>query len=544
MVSCLVLSCGLDLGTLVIFKKEKRNFKVNMEFKISKSFIDSPQYKVIKHYLKMERAKARAKGKGAQSTKKQHSKIPVPVSVAPVCTLTNKEKYSEVLTPSWLVQEICDKFIRDDLVKKYNIKKIFEPGSGKGVFYDVAQNQYNLFSNHCTCFHYVMNDINEDYLPLLQNIVHESCKHNVEVSMGNVLQMDLGEHKNSFDLVWGNLPFNTNHRKFVPGLSKTNKLSSTQLGLSESRTLWTSITHKAFDEILAYGGLYCCIIPIIWLKEDRAKIYDLFVKNNRILFLKIYDSLEANKIFSYNCQTPVCYVCVQKINPLDASLVTPHSCFDYYDKIVKDYVKFHVVGGAGSGAGGALCIPTHYAKYFDYHVQYFNEKFGKGGDGLNHLGHKIIKINTMKPDIMKNKVFDVPAGTYWKHNKEQCVGFNDDHGVLGLNGFVSTLPGPHYGVKKLILPHKRLAKFVKDYDGKYGVYGRDMYVFHCCCDEEVDFLYDYFQLDFVQTMINDGFKVRMNFIEKHVFNYFPYLYGEDKDFLMQDYVDKMKDIYY
>ena len=85
-----------------------------------------------------------------------------------------------------------------------------------------------------------------------------------------------------------------------------------------------------------------------------------------------------------------------------------------------------------------------------------------------------------------------------------------------------------------------MAKFVKDYDGKYGVYGR-VYVFHCSCDE-VDFLYDYFQIDFVQTMINDGFKVRMNFIEKHVFNYFPYLYGDHKEFLI-DYL-KNENIYY
>ena len=76
----------------------------------------------------------------------------------------------------------------------------------------------------------------------------------------------------------------------------------------------------------------------------------------------------------------------------------------------------------------------------------------------------------MKPEIMKNKVFDVPNGSLQnvnveegitchriqllKHGKEKHPGFTDEHGVLGLNGFISKLPGPHYGIKKLILPTK------------------------------------------------------------------------------------------
>lgn len=469
-------------------------------------------------------------------------------------TLTNKEKYSEVLTPYFLVQEICDKFILDDIVNKYNIKKVFEPGSGHGIFYDVAQNKNNLFTRNnnnkygTSSFNYVMNEINPDYNLILNNLIHKSHRKNTLVVIHDFMTLDLGKSKNTYDLFWGNLPFNTNHRKFVPGLNKKNNLSSTQLGLSDSRTLWTSITHKAFEQVLTYGGIYCCIIPIIWLKEDKAKIYDLFVQTYKILFLKIYDSCEANKIFSYNCQTPVCYVCVQKINVIEKPFL-----FQYYDKIQNDFIPFHCMQN--------YCIPTHFAKFFDFHSQYFNEiKLNHPSVSLSNLGQLVIKINTMKPIVVKNKICDIPNGnlqnyktkqgefhiitgsTYCKHGKEQYCGFNDTHGVLGLNGFISKIQGPHYGVKKLILPHKRLAKFIKDYDGTYSVYGRDMYVFPCKSNEELDFLCKYFQIDFVQTMINLGFKIRMNFIEKHVFNYFPNLYGHE--FLMQDYLDKMKNIYY
>ena len=61
-------------------------------------------------------------------------------------------------------------------------------------------------------------------------------------------------------------------------------------------------------------------------------------------------------------------------------------------------------------------IPTHYSKYFDYHAQYFNEKMDQC---VSHLGEKIIKINTMKPEIMKNKVFDVPNGSLQNVNVEE-----------------------------------------------------------------------------------------------------------------------------
>ena len=50
---------------------------------------------------------------------------------------------------------------------------------------------------------------------------------------------------------------------------------------------------------------------------------------------------------------------------------------------------------------------------------------------------------------------------------------------LVLHGMVSTLPGLYAGIPKLILPHKRLPRFFKDYDGSFSCYGRDMYVFLC-----------------------------------------------------------------
>ena len=97
----------------------------------------------------------------------------------------------------------------------HGISKIFEPGSGHGVFYDIAQNKNNLFSSHGSKFNYIMNEINPEYETLLSNLVKSNHKDNVQVLIENVLNIDMGENKT---LIWfGESSFNTNHRKFVPG---------------------------------------------------------------------------------------------------------------------------------------------------------------------------------------------------------------------------------------------------------------------------------------------------------------------------------------
>ena len=91
----------------------------------------------------------------------------------------------------------------------------------------------------------------------------------------------------------------------------------------------------------------------------------------------------------------------------------------------------------------------------------------------------------------------------------------------------------------MILPHKRLAKFFKDYDGSYSCFGRDMYVFLCDSEKQIDELYDFLNGNdnaVVNQMIESGFTIRMNFIEKYVFQYIPWIF--DKKFDYESYKEK------
>ena len=85
-------------------------------------------------------------------------------------SLSNKDKYGEVFTPPELIQEMHDLLFHSEtmeLIGNTQFCKIFEPGAGQGIFFDVFQNTNNAFP---TNFHYIMNEINPQHLDCLQNV--------------------------------------------------------------------------------------------------------------------------------------------------------------------------------------------------------------------------------------------------------------------------------------------------------------------------------------------------------------------------------------
>ena len=206
-------------------------------------------------------------------------------------SLTNKDKFGEVFSPPELVQEMHDLlFHQNNNTTKFH--KIFEPGSGQGVFFDIFQNKNKAFSPN---FHYTMNEINPQHLQSLQNVTKNYNSSQIKIIIDDLFNIHFNENKETYDLVLGNLPFTTNSKKFVPGISdktisgqhKNKATSNSVISISKSKsiTLWTSMTHHCFKYIIKPDGLFFCIIPCIWLKPDRSGIYNLFTKENTILYL-------------------------------------------------------------------------------------------------------------------------------------------------------------------------------------------------------------------------------------------------------------------
>jgi len=279
----------------------------------------------------------------------------------------------------------------------------------------------------------------------------------------------------TYDLILGNLPFNH-------GIVHTpcNKKSS-----KKSKTIWTSMLKKCIQHIKPnkYGAF---IIPCIWLKPDRENIHELLL-SKRILYLKTYDCVESNKLFDYRCQTPICYVIFQN---------TPCPQLKLWDKT--SFVDFPPVS----------CIPTKNVSLMLSSLQYIQHH------NLKTLAP--IKIANMK------KIIREESGAYF------CI----ESITKTINGFYATTPGSYHGIPKIILANKCLPIPHADYEGVYGLYGRDKYII---LGAQLEKVYDFLKEPIIQQIIK-SFNIRMNFYEKHVFQYLP----DPRQCDVEDYLYKLK----
>ena len=216
--------------------------------------------------------------------------------------------------------------------------------------------------------------------------------------------------------------------------------------------------------------------------KTRSKSYlRLITKENTILFLKIYDCATANKIFKYNCQTPICYVLIQKKTPLLKSYCN----FNLYNLQSNKYNQFRLYYNK--------CIPTNYVKDFILHNKYISSLYEKNkcqSDYNAPIMHDILlKISCLKPSIMNNKIRNVKNGELIHekitHDEYKIItGANyirpsasKPHGELTLNGLY-VKARDYIIIKEINFGTQKAPIFYKDYEGEYGLMGRDMYYFY------------------------------------------------------------------
>ena len=83
--------------------------------------------------------------------------------------------------------------------------------------------------------------------------------------------------------------------------------------------------------LLKSEGEMITIIPSIWMKPDKKKIYN-FITNYKIKKLRCFSNTENNKIFYKNAQTPTSILYLKKsINDYQVLI---------YDNDLQDYVNY------------------------------------------------------------------------------------------------------------------------------------------------------------------------------------------------------------
>jgi hypothetical protein len=343
-----------------------------------------------------------------------------------------EDRLGRVPTPLCLIKEIYTllaPYLRHGL-------RVYEPGVGDNRFFA----NYPLPCNYEGC------EIEAGTLDLPDFIYR-----------GDFFTQTLTE----YDLILGNPPFR---------IETTGPSTSPIPNKPKQKTIWGDMVQRCFKH-LKQEGILAMILPCIWLKPDKAGIYELFTQH-RMLYLKCYSCVESNKLFGYKGQTPVCMVIVQK-SP-------PNPSFFIHDS---KFVSFAL--------SPQHCIPTRNANLLQYSRSLFTKSLTP------------IKIATAtRTDLIPSPTRNPVLYTY---KQNEVYGVEDGTGL-------------YQGIPKVMLLHKSKPFPILDLEGKYGVGGRDKYVFL----EDPQRMFAFLSQPIVQEILT-SFTVRMNFYEKYTFDYLPCL---------------------
>jgi len=274
-----------------------------------------------------------------------------------------------------------------------------------------------------------------------------------------------------YDLILGNPPFR---------IETTGPSTSPIPHKPKQKTIWADMVQRCFKH-LKPEGILSMILPCIWLKPDKAGIYELFTQH-RILYLKCYSCVESNKLFGYKGQTPVCMVIVQKSTPNPSFLIHDSKSHDSKDK----FVSFTLFP--------QHCIPTRNARLLQYSRSLFQ------------IPLQPIKIATAtRTDLIPSPTRNPVLYTY---KQNEVYGIDTEGPRTGL----------YQGTPKVMLLHKSKPFPILDQEGIYGVGGRDKYVLL----EDPPRMHAFLSQPIVQEILL-SFTVRMNFYEKYAFDYLPCL---------------------
>jgi type I restriction-modification system DNA methylase subunit len=355
----------------------------------------------------------------------------------------NKHKFAEVFTPSELVKEILEK------VETKN-KRVYEPGVGQGAFLE----QLKDFESYDAC------EINPT-----EEFKTKWIDPKINIFEGDFFDNTLKE----YDIIIGNPPFYQDGFKGPP-CAKSRK----------GKTIWPQIVKRCWEH-LAPDGILAMVLPCIWLKPDKEKIYNLFTEH-QILYLRVYTCVESNKLFNYKAQTPCCYAIIKKTNATNPNI-------NIYDQAIQKFVSFTLKPG--------YCIPTQNANL----IQTFLPTMKINPIKIAFIKKELETQLIREPQLKSNKSKKIyPLITTYKDT---------------IYGYESIEPGKYQGIPKIIMAHKTFPILFMDKEGTYGLYGRDKYIF---IGKNLSDQYDYLSQPDVQKIIK-SFTVRMNFIEKDIFKY-------------------------
>ena len=393
----------------------------------------------------------------------------------------NKLQYGEIFTPNHLVSEITS-LLPQSVFSDPNLKWL-DPGCGQGQFIKHIYNLLmvglnNIFPDETTRrIHIIKNmlwmiEINDEHKNELKAFFGENSNIIIDDFTGF-------NHDIKFDIIVGNPPYNLNGTKKVP----TNTVVSKK---EDGQTPWIFFVKKSLD-LLKPNGYLNFIIPSLWLKPDKAKIYYLLLKYN-ILNLRCFSNTETNKLFTYAAQTPTCYFLLKK---------EPSTGYvNIYDTIPKTYIPYkHYL---------KFPLPMNAVSIINK-LQPYCFKFGNLPFIKTNMPSKLITFH----DTQK-KTYNFP----YVHT---CT-LDNLQPVLTIKW--ANNPDKYYKKPKIILAHKMYGFPYIDTTGELGISNRDNYVLIDNNLKTLQKISDFLSTKFA-LFIFEVTRYRMKYLEKYVFELLP-----------------------
>lgn len=433
-------------------------------------------------------------------------------------TIENNDKnnFGIVYTPNNLVNKILDLIPKKYYQDPSNIW--LDVGAGNGAF------SLNLFSRlNIELSNNIINE-NERKRHIIKNMIY-MCEiypsHIEELKQkfgteANIITKDflaLNKYEyGPFDFIIGNPPFNINGQLKTPTNNSLKKKD-------DGKQIYVDFVKKSL-ELLYEDGYLNLIIPSLWLKPDKAGLYEILT-NKKIEKLVCLSTTQTQKEFNYKAQTPTTYFLIQNtnnnINELSninepnnninevSNINEPNKIINIYDKLTNKFIKYNLKYNNP--------IPTHGINIINK-ISFFTNKYGS---------LRVIKTSTC---FKNTKINNERTQIYNYKNIKTCL--------LENNPLTNTITKPKLIINysnieqqynnepKLIMAHKMYGFPFYDISGSYGISARDNYLILEKFYKKNDLLQiQAFLSTKTALFIFSTTNYRMRYLERYAFEFIP-----------------------
>lgn len=394
-----------------------------------------------------------------------------------------KLKYGEVHTPELIINTLLEQIPIWNNPNLY-LSTWLDPCAGQGRFgfilYNKLMKQLKYkFPNEQERSHHILTkmiymiEIN----PHNQKHLYQLFPYKHNISIQDFFKAFPSHFPKTFDIIIGNPPYQVNGMKRVP--TQCKKINT------KPKTIWPDFIRRSIDYLHTKGYL-SMIVPAIWLKPDKAKIYHLLTSYS-LIHIHTLTNRQTNKLFKGQAQTPTTMFTLYKHHNSSFPIVS-------HGLPIKEQKQFKIKLN--------YPIPMCYFSLVEFMERWMKHH------RVPSLFNYVYKTNTVPKEYLTDK----PTPYL---NIHTCIFKQKKKHLVKI---YSTQPLQCYSKPKIILAHKMYGCPHLDNEGIYGISSRDNYVIY----STNNYLYAFLKQPILIKLI-DTTRYRMSFFEKYCFHWIPYI---------------------